>query len=731
MNNYRGYTQLFRFLIALCVLCLFKGFTCIMHVSCAEMSVEFHDIKDVIYKSGGIIYKESLEGGHWKGHSWTFDTDDSSHPLNNSQDAFSIGVKVDPALPSPTLLGGGWKWIHEKQEKGERESQIVAHVELENDQQPISIKVKSILDGTPVITRWLEIINTSDHPIALSSLTPWKGPLWEKDAHVMLGHSTRWHVPWEGWFGWREIEMGCHSLENRQGLVWDDPFFVLRNTDRSEYFFGQLAWPVNYRIDIIRKSGFSFSASPIAVNELRILDPGESVISPAVHLGYVHGSFDDSVHSMHQHIRRTVIPRPIPDRSYRIQCLFPEDQPLSLLHGRDCNEQNLSRFLDVCAECGVELFILDGPTWARGYGDWIAKEAWFPRGFEPLIQYAKNKGILFGVYAEVEGGRGEWRNTTAFKENPDWFLFRNPDYPFANFINISKQDAALYVESELKSLLQRYPIDIYRHDQNGCFGNEGSVTRKFGFLENDYWRYYDNWHGIVDRARKMDPTRIFQQASGSGSRLDLATLAHWNENYTSDRVSYPHVFQMSSGLSVYLPPEILVTPFGMAGVDQPDLITILRGVFALGQVPLLFNALLPRNPDEMTQEIKDHILHYTNLYKTFFRTILTEMKVYHHAPVNEVGGVESGDWFVMEFSDQENNRGWATIIRLRGEESSTNHFQPRGLNPDKNYTVFLDNNKSKRFKRGMDLLSKGIDVFIPARPRSELILFEEDLCSKN
>lgn len=675
----------------LCIICVLYVITGLPSGYCTETNIEFIDGKSVRYKSGGIVYSESLEDGHWKGLSWKLESENNSHLWKNSQDAFSIGVKLDPSLPTSTLLNEGWKWISGKQAPGEREKQIVSIVELANDRQPITVKVKTLLDGTPVITRWLEIKNTSDQIIAISTLMPWTGPLWEDDAQVYLGHSTRWHVPWEGWFGWSEIAKGSNLIENRQGLVWDDPFFVLRNIDRSEYFIGQLAWPVNYRIEIQRNSGLSFSVGPIAVNELRVLDPGETIKSPSVHLGYIHGTFDDSVQSMHQHIRRSVIPRHQSGFAYRVQCLFPEDQPLSHFHGKDCSEENLLRFIDVCAGCGMELFILDGPTWARGYGDWVAKADWFPNGLEPLIQHARSKGMLFGVYAEVEGGRGDWRNTQAYKDNPDWFLLRNPDYPFTNFINIANDSAAAYVEKELKDLLTRYPLDLYRHDQNGCFGNEGSVTRRHGFLENDYWRYYDNWNEIVDRARENNPKVIFQQASGSGSRLELATLSHWNENYTSDRVSYPHVFQMASGLSVYLPPEVLVTPFGMAGQNQPDPITILRGAFALGQVPLLFNAMIPKNPEDLTPEIKQTLLHYVNLYKSFFRPILKDLKVYHHAPVNESGGVETGYWFAMEFSNPDKSKGWATIIWLHEDSENSYHFIPRGLDPQRSYLVTTDN----------------------------------------
>ena len=138
------------------------------------------------------------------------------------------------------------------------------------------------------------------------------------------------------------------------------------------------------------------------------------------------------------------------------------------------------------------------------------------------------------------------------------------------------------MESELTGLIEGLQLDIYRHDQNLGGGRDGSATLREGFLESDWWRHHAAFYAICDRIRARHPDLILQQASGGGTRLELATLAHWDENYTSDRVAYPYVYQMASGLSVYLPPETLVTPIGMAGNcrNQPDFVTQLRAVYA-------------------------------------------------------------------------------------------------------------------------------------------------------
>ena len=60
---------------------------------------------------------------------------------------------------------------------------------------------------------------------------------------------------------------------------------------------------------------------------------------------------------------------------------------------------------------------------------------------------------------------------------------------------------------------------------------------------------------MTERIGRTYPHLILQQASGGGTRLDLATVAVWDEHFSSDENRYPHVYRMASGMSVFLPPE--------------------------------------------------------------------------------------------------------------------------------------------------------------------------------
>ena len=692
----------------------------------AKMTAELttQDYPIVTYQSGDVTCQEALIESRWAVTYWQ--TGAKKTVFANPISAFDIRIKRDPSSPGLTDFSSGWNWVSFQELPAKNRTREFV-VELASAIEPIGVKIHTLLDDTEVLTRWLEIVNRADRHFGLTELSVWSSPLWQGNATVRWGHSIRWHVPWEGWFGWEQLKPGKNTYVNDKGLVWDDPYFILHNEQQGEYFFGHLAWPQNFTYTIEQLSdGVCFEMGPWAINELRVLDPGETIISPPMHLGYIKGDFNLAVQTMHEHARRSVILQSPAGKEYRIQCLAPEDRQ-GAFKGDNYNAKNVKTMIDVAAAAGMEVFIVDGPTWAKGYGNWVAKETWFPNGLEPIREYAHSKGILFGLYAEPESGRGDWSQSRGYQDPQlrSCFIRCNPDYPFDCFLNIGKDVAAKYMEDEFDGVIARYQLDMYRHDQNGCFGGAGPVTRRAGYIDNDYWRYYDNLHGILQRINAKYPDMLLQQASGGGSRLEFATAAHWHEHFTSDRASYPHAYRMAAGLSVYLPPEILVTPNGMCHETQwPDLITAIRSAYGLGNTPMFFNMILPERLEEFKLEDLQLFQRYAKLYKEFIRPVLGKTKVYHHAPVHATGGVDDGNWLAMEFTSPKKDRGWATMVRLNGKQgSATYHLQPKGLSATTRYSVTLDNQQTTNNISGHQLLTEGLDITLNEGQYSEFIIF--------
>lgn len=735
-NDWRG-------LIVFTVICVLIASGWAANVT-ADESIHIHvgdePEHEVRFITGETVYVEALVGGQWVGRHWNCSGNQDGEGWEDTLPAFEIKVRNDPQAQDAMLLSNNWQWIHYDELPGDEQIGKHSVVTLANTALPLGLKVHTLLDGTAVLTRWLELTNSSEEALALVSCYPWAGRLWEKEGALKVGRATRSDVTWEGWFGWEPLKSKTNVFSNDRGLAWDDAYFMLPSASGDEYFFGQLAWAVNYRMEFDKDSGLCFKVGPTAESALRVMAPGETIKTPAVHLGYTKGNFDAAVQAMHRHIRRSVLPDRKPEKAYRIQYLIPEDQPLTVFRGDDYNEANIKKCMEVATAVGVEVFIVDGPTWAEGtkastfhpgyYGNWNAKEKWFPNGFDSLRDFAHQRGILFGLYAEPAGGRGNWSQTSQYKQHPDWFVNRRPIFPGRNFLNISIPEAKDFLWDQMRQIVDSHQLDLFRFDQNGCEGGQGSETIRHGFLESDYWRHYEALYSTCERLHRESPHLIMQQAAAGACRLDLATIERFHEHFTSDRTCHPYVYQMASGMSVYLPPEILVTANGMCGKDsQPDLVTMLRGIYTLGNTPMIFNAMLPGTVDEFDPLVLRQWQKYANLYKTFIRPLLSTCEVYHHAPVNASGGVESGDWFAMEFMSADRKRGWATIIRLSEKKSGAKQslsylFKPRGLNGEKTYRVTFDNARETQMHHGQRLMDEGLEIKVKQTPYSELLLFE-------
>jgi hypothetical protein len=674
-----------------------------------------------VYRSGSMIYREQLRDGRLV-----------ALPLGSAaaQDsggaAFQLRIRTTPSGPELDLADG-WRWVRAQTLSAGHHA-----VDLDHRSAPVVLRVHTLADGSSVIKRWLEIRNTGRAPLAITALAPWCGTLWRTNDSISVGSTTRDHYPWEGWFEWRTLAGPRDEIRQEIGLSYRHPVFVLRNDSTKEFLFAELGWPANRRFEFDRSARVGFRTWVTSKNVLRVIAAGESVETPALHLGFTRGDFSLAVQNMHEHIRRSVLPAYPPQRAYLVQCLLPEDQSTTIFRGKEYNESNLLKYLEVLRTAGVELFLLDGPFWAANYGEWLKPHPeLFPRGLAPLVRRTHELGMLFGLYAEPEGGRdgfrspgstatiGGWKNTRVYQEHPDWFVAGKSAYP-APVLNLASAGAATYFAGELESIVSHYGLDLYRHDFCMPEQGEGSATMRDGFLESDYWRHYDELYAGFDRLRAHHPKLLLQQASGGGTRLDLASLAHWHEHFTSDRTSLPHVYRMLSGLTVYLPPEVLVTPMGMADVKhRPSLRTLLRSTFALANTPMPFNSLFPRTLDEFRPETREMFSHYTALYKQFMRPALAHVKTYHHAPVNATGGVTSGDWFAMEFAAADHSRVWALIVRLAPKPSGEYVFQPKSLDPRRGYRMTRDNTGEA------ETFPSGASVSIGVDEESELLLFEQ------
>ncbi len=693
---------------------------------------------EIRYDNGSNIYVEALVNGEWEGLYWSADHHIKYEweywtPLDSFENnSFELVI-------NDQLLSENWTVVSH----GEIDSDKIGKhymVELLNNKMPVNVKVHTLLDGTPILQRWLEITNLSDKSIAINSIYPWVAKMMARADYreeyagniehaFRLGNFTKKEHLHEGWFEWRTLTEGITEIGCQEGSCFDDPFFIIRNEIRGQYLIGALAWPTNWHMELECNEDFvymarladvlSFKIGPQSDTPLYVLAPNESTKSPAVHMGYVSGNLDDAVNAMHEHVRRSVIPSRNTDMAHLIQFSIPGDQGYSSSDFGDPSnftEDEVKKRVDMAAAIGVELFTVDARWWDF-HGDWTPSKTRFPNGIKPIADYVHSKGMLFGLYAEIErAGVG----CKILNEYPEW---QGP----GDALKINDPEVAEYVEKEWRRIIEEYDIDLFRLDFNAFGTKQGAQTERDGFTENNYWRYYENFFAIVERLRKDYPNVIFQQCAIGGGRNDYATVSRFDESYLTDGLRIPRLFQVYSGQSLALPPEIFVTLIGADGCysvgTSEDLNTYFRATFTLG-TPFIFEGMTAKSLGEMNSAVKEGFLKYGKIYKEFIRPILPTCKTYHHAPVDRLNGVNTNPWFAMEYTNPTGTKGWATIAKIGGADSDEYIFKPRGLDQSKTYILTIDSSGMKIEIDGFSLVHNGILVRLDAIGHSELLMFE-------
>ena len=484
-------------------------------------------------------------------------------------------------------------------------------------------------------------------------LKPLCGQLWEGHDFT-LGSFTQTQWLTEGWFEWQPLSPGHVRLRDEKGQGHNAPFFVLRNEVCGEYFVGHLAWAANWLIDIYHTGeALDIQIGPETVSHSTVLQAGESITSPSVHLCHSSGSFDGRDPDDRDHLRTSVV---APHRLGRqSQYLLPADQGYYI----PFDEASAFAAVDVAAEVGTELFVLDAGWWDVT-PDWVPSETRFPRGLEPLIAYVHEKGMRFGLYVEPEAGRGNIHESKAFQAHPDWF---GPKH----VLDLAIPAAAAWMEAELRRLIELYELDLLRIDYNPAYTYEGATARFGNLTESNYSRYYEAFGTMFEAFGHDYPQLILQQAASGGARNDLATASTFHESYLTDGLSIPQELQVYAGTTLGLPPELLLIAHGADGGrnGQPQVLdTILRTTFTL-TTPQIFASIAAPTLAELSSERREKFRRYCAFYREIVRPHLDTCQVYHHAPIDAARGVEDSPWFAMEFAAADRALCWALVVRMR------------------------------------------------------------------
>jgi len=670
------------------------------------------------YRTGLTVYEETLYNGVLCASGWNT----AGYPLNvlsncptrldpyGFSEPYSFKLELDGRSAQIGLAFSDFT-------VNDTENVTEAVLTLKNEACRAEIKIHTVLDGSAMFTRFMEVKNLSDKPVCISALSLISGGL-ETMERASLTEKTDvsglYSVGYfdfdswgrEGAFSWHSLSPGGFFTDTRFNADrFRHPLLFIRNNITGKIWFMQTAY----------SGGCRFSCGLLANGENE-----KSFLSFSV--GAVSGGFDEAVNEMHSHIRKTVLNMTEADPS---ECLVGAGMGAE----HDLSVETTKAFIRQFAEMGAEVFIVDA-GWecppSEGSIDWggyngvnIPNLLRYPNGIKEISDYCHEYNMKFGLWVEIERAGDK---SPVFSLHPEWRannLFGEKDGGYLDFTN---PEVILWAESELARIITEYNVELLRVDYNVSYRSYVLLNKvESGVMECLTLRHFENVYNMYRRLKKKFPGVIFENCAGGGGRTDLGMMKCFNHTWVSDWQKLPHSALITNGRTAALPPERVDRLFAGMGCHAFGSFDAQMRNTMLTHMTL--NVVSPPNTEYNPVQM-EFIKHSVSVYKSFIRPFLPNSKVYHHTPEaakNIDGGVS-----VLEIASPDFKRGAITLITLTDSGNERFTVYPKGIRADITYKVTLDNSGATFILSGYDILQSGITVYISSSLSSELILFEEN-----
>jgi len=446
-----------------------------------------------------------------------------------------------------------------------------------------------------------------------------------------------------------------------------------------------------------------------------ILRAGGVLQIPGVFIGAYPGDVDDGANRLHRYVERHIRPA-VRDRRY------PLLVNNSWGSGMAVDEELARRMIDDAAELGLELYHVDA-GWYRTVGDWHTDRAKFPQGLESVAEYAKSKGLKFGLWVGwTQGGASERPEAlSVFRPGMrGWFPHDlPPDWRPSDFtgqcVCLASRDAQDWCLNDLRRMIRQYRLDLLEHDQWMLLDQCSRTDHGHTLHPTDVsYRCTLGYYRIYDTLRAEFPNLLFEDCLNGGRMVDfgVAQRVHYIcATDTYDPLSNRRGFWDAS---YPLPPSMVESYVGhYPGKTLANFVYMLRSGM-MGWCTIMCDTT------QWTPEQHRAAKRQFEVYKTWIRPLINRGNLYHLT--ERPDGVR---WDAVEYFDPKAGRGVVFVFRGTTPQDSET-LKLRGLRPERRYTLrFEDGTSPEVMGSGRELMESGLKVALSEPESSELVYVEE------
>lgn len=436
------------------------------------------------------------------------------------------------------------------------------------------------------------------------------------------------------------------------------PMGYLENTEADSGLYWQIEHNGSWHTEISDENGHFYLAlsGPTEVQShwFKQIKPGEKFVTVPVAVGVSRADFDAAMGQLTGYRRK--IRRPNADNE-NLPVIF--NDYMNCLFGDPTTQKEIP-LIDAAAEIGCEYFVIDAGWYAPGewwdsVGEWQQCKERFPGGIEEVTGYIRKKGMIPGVWLELEvmGINCE----KAKKAPDDWFFVRHGKRVFDRSryqLDFRNPAVIEHVDEVIDRVVNQYGAGYIKMDYNiePGIGTElyaDSVGQ--GLLEHE--RAYLKW---LDGVFARYPNLVIENCSSGGLRTDYAMLSRYSIQSTSDQEDYKNYATIAANAPAALTPEqAAVWSYPLKDGDEEE--TVYNMVNAL-LLRIHQSGHIPQLSEERRAMVKEGI----NYYKAIRKDIKNAV------PVWPLGLADSLDnWLAVALRAED--KSYLAVWRRGGEDS--------------------------------------------------------------
>lgn len=354
------------------------------------------------------------------------------------------------------------------------------------------------------------------------------------------------------------------------------PMGYLENKETNSSLFWQIEHNGSWHWEISDQEGHLYlqlsGPSEIESHWSKNLRNGEAFESVPCAVGVCTNGFDNAMGELTKYRRK--IRRKNRDNE-TLAVIF--NDYMNCLWGDPTTEKEIP-LIDAAAEAGCEYFCIDAGWYDKGFwwdgvGMWQESKERFPNGLKEVTDYIRSKGMIPGVWLELEvmGIKCPMVNDVC---DDTWFFTRHGKrvHDRSRYqLDFRNPKVIAHANEVIDRLVSQYGVGYIKMDYNiepgiGTEYNSDSVGD--GLLGHE--RAYLSW---LDSIFKKYPKLIIENCSSGGLRMDYALLSRYSIQSTSDQDDYKRYCTISANApSALCPEQAAVWSYPMVSGDKEEVV---------------------------------------------------------------------------------------------------------------------------------------------------------------